>query len=107
VKPIAHQEGGVYHQFVIECERRDEVRTRLDTVGISTGVHYPIPLHLQHAFAGAGGMPRGSLPVSERAAGRIVSLPMFPEMTDADVDRVVTELGNAVHQAAVGARQNA
>jgi dTDP-4-amino-4,6-dideoxygalactose transaminase len=96
-RPIAAAEGEpVYHLFVVECDRRDDVRRRLDSAGISTGIHYPIPLHLQRAFASAGGMEPGSLPISEKAAGRILSLPIFPEMADADVDRVVTEIGDAI-----------
>jgi len=98
VQPVAASEGEpVYHLFVIQCDDRDEVRRRLDAAGIATGVHYPIPLHLQPAFAGLGGAVPGDLPVTERAAGRILSLPMFPEMDDADVDRVITQLGQAVH----------
>ena len=103
VQAVAGSEGEpVYHQFVIECDERDEVRQHLDTAGIATGVHYPVPLHLQRAFAGAGGMDRGSLPVTEKAAGRILSLPMFPEMADADVDRVVAALGDAVQVIGAG-----
>jgi dTDP-4-amino-4,6-dideoxygalactose transaminase len=108
VLPVAASEGEpVYHQFVIECEERDEVRRLLDAAGIATGIHYPMPLHLQRAFVGAGGMDRGSLPVSERAAGRIMSLPMFPEMDDADVDRVVAALGEAVRAVEAGTRTKA
>ncbi|HVC77012.1 MAG TPA: DegT/DnrJ/EryC1/StrS family aminotransferase [Candidatus Micrarchaeaceae archaeon] len=90
----------VYHMFVIECDERDEVKQRLHELGIATGVHYPIPLHLQRAFANASGMDRGSLPVTENAAGRILSLPMFPEMADSDVDRVVAALSDVVRASA-------
>jgi len=99
VQPVAASEGEpVYHLFVVQTDERDEVRQRLDAAGIATGVHYPIPLHLQPAFAGIGGAVPGDLPVTERAAGRILSLPMFPEMADSDIDRVVTALSNAVHR---------
>lgn len=107
VEPVSPSEGEpVYHLFVVECDRRDEIKARLDEAGIASGVHYPIPLHLQRAFDGEGGMKPGSLPVSERAAGRILSLPMFPEMSDADVDRVVTALGDAVHIIGAGRRRH-
>ena len=104
VRPAVAPEGEpVYHLFVVECDARDEVRRRMDAAGIATGVHYPIPLHLQHAFANNGGMDPGSLPVSEKAAGRILSLPIFPEMADGDVDRVVAALGDAVQAIGAGA----
>ena len=104
VRPVVASEGEpVYHLFVVECDARDEVRRRMDAAGIATGVHYPIPLHLQRAFANNGGMDRGSLPVSEKAAGRILSLPIFPEMADGDVDRVVAALGDAVQAIGAGA----
>jgi len=97
VKVVAASPGTpVYHLFVIETEHRDRVREALDAMGIGTGVHYPIPLHLQPAFADLGGMSAGSLPVAERAAGRILSLPMFPEMSETEVDRVVDALSDAV-----------
>jgi dTDP-4-amino-4,6-dideoxygalactose transaminase len=102
VQAVAASEGEpIYHQFVIECDKRDEVKQVLEKAGIASGIHYPIPLHLQRAFADAGGMDRGSLPVTEKAAGRILSLPMFPEMADSDVDRVVAALSDAVQ--AIGA----
>lgn len=108
VRAVASSEGQpVYHLFVVECDERDEVRQRLEMAGIATGVHYPVPLHLQRAFANAGGMDPGSLPVTEKAAGRILSLPMFPEMADSDVDRVVAALGDAVQAIGVGAHRKA
>jgi dTDP-4-amino-4,6-dideoxygalactose transaminase len=77
----------VYHLFVIRAERRDALQRRLAERGIATGLHYPVPLHLQNAYRhlGLGG---GAFPVVERAAETILSLPMFPELTDGQVGRV-------------------
>ena len=103
VRPVATHEGEpIHHLLVVECDKRDAVRERLDAAGIATGIHYPIPLHLQPAFAES---PPLSLPVAEKAAGRIVSLPMFPEMADGDVDRVVAALSDAVHALEVAGRR--
>ena len=77
----------VYYAFVIRAPRRDELLRHLEGMGISCAVHYPIPVHLQEAFAGLGYAP-GSFPVAERLAGEILTLPMYPEMADSDVDRV-------------------
>jgi dTDP-4-amino-4,6-dideoxygalactose transaminase len=108
VRAVDASEGEpVYHLFVVECDRRDEVRQQLKVSGVATGVHYPIPLHLQRAFANAGGMELAPLPVTEKAAGRILSLPMFPEMSDSDVDRVVAALGAAVQAVETGTRRKA
>jgi len=105
VRPVATHAGEpIYHLFVVECDGRDAVRARLEAAGIATGIHYPIPLHVQPAFAGG---ERLSLPISERAAGRILSLPMFPEMADMDADRVVAELGHAVHAMEAAAQHRA
>ena len=86
----------IYHLFVIQIDDRDAVRERLAESGIGTGVHYPIPVHLQPAYARVGELSRGTLPVTERAAKRVLSLPMFPEMEDSDVDWVVRELGQTL-----------
>jgi dTDP-4-amino-4,6-dideoxygalactose transaminase len=108
VQAVASSEGEpVYHMFVIECDARDDVKLRMEMTGIATGIHYPVPLHLQRAFANAGGMDPGSLPVTEKAAGRILSLPMFPEMADSDIDRVVGALGDAVQAIAASSRGKA
>jgi dTDP-4-amino-4,6-dideoxygalactose transaminase len=77
----------VYHLFVIQAERREALQQHLGTLNIGTGLHYPLPLHQQKAYAHLGVAP-GSLPVTERIAGSILSLPMFPELTDSQVDRV-------------------
>ena len=72
---------------MIQAEQREALQQHLGSRGIGTGLHYPLPLHLQKAYAHLG-MAVGSLPVTERIAGSILSLPMFPELTDTQVDRV-------------------
>jgi dTDP-3-amino-3,4,6-trideoxy-alpha-D-glucose transaminase len=77
----------VYHLFVISHPKRDELMARLKERGIETLIHYPIPLHLQPAFAHLGGRP-GHFPVAEAAARSILSLPLHPGMTDEQARRV-------------------
>jgi len=77
----------VYYTYVIQVDDRDALRSALDAQGVQTGIHYPIPLHLQPACA-AFACPQGSLPVTERLAGCILSLPMFPELTRSEIDWV-------------------
>ena len=81
----------VWHLYPVEVEDRDNVRTDLHEMGIATGVHYPTPIHLQPAYAALAHGP-GSFPEAERNAGRVLSLPMFPGLTDAQVDRVAEGL---------------
>ena len=78
----------VMNQFVIRCERRDELRQYLAEQGISSEVYYPIPLHLQTCFTYLGCGP-GSFPVSERLAKETLALPVHPELKVEDVERVV------------------
>ncbi|MHB8632192.1 MAG: DegT/DnrJ/EryC1/StrS family aminotransferase [Candidatus Limnocylindria bacterium] len=84
-------EGGrhVFHCYVVRVPggKRDALRQHLSERGIGTGVHYPVPIHLQDA-AGFLGYRHGDLPVTERLAGEVVSLPMYPELSDAQVDTV-------------------
>lgn len=77
----------VYHLYVIRSARRDALRQALDEIGISTGIHYPIPLHLQPACRAlqAG---QSELPITERVAMEILSLPMYPELTDSHIEAV-------------------
>jgi dTDP-4-amino-4,6-dideoxygalactose transaminase len=70
----------VYHLYVIQLDRRSEVQELLRARGIGTGIHYPIPIHMQGACAGLG-YRKGDFPVTEDAASRILSLPMYPELT--------------------------
>ena len=69
----------------------------LRELGIATGVHYPTPIHLQPAYAHLGHGP-GAFPEAERSAARVLSLPMYPELTDAQVDRVVDGLLDATER---------
>ncbi len=78
----------VFHQFTIRHPRRDALREHLAKHEVGTDLIYPVPLHLQKCYAGLG-KGRGSFPVAERAAETCVSLPIFPELTDAQVDHVV------------------
>lgn len=70
---------GVYHLYVIRVPDREALQSHLAEAGIGTGVHYPIPLHLQRAYRGLG-YEKGNFPVTERVAAEIVSLPMFPQL---------------------------
>jgi dTDP-4-amino-4,6-dideoxygalactose transaminase len=76
-----------YHQYVIRTSRRDEMRNHLAQRGIETAVLYPQPIHLQPAYRGRL-QQAGSLQNSERVCGEILSLPVFPELSDAEVERV-------------------
>lgn len=84
----------VYHVYAVRSAGRDGLRTRLDAAGVATGLHYPRPVHLQPAYADLG-YPVGSLPCSERLAGEVLSLPIFPEMTGAQVQHVCDVIGRA------------
>jgi dTDP-3-amino-3,4,6-trideoxy-alpha-D-glucose transaminase len=81
----------VWHLYTVEVDDRDAVRARLQEMGIATGVHYPTPIHLQPAYTQLGRGP-GTFPEAERSAARTLSLPMFPELSDAQVDRTVAAL---------------
>jgi dTDP-4-amino-4,6-dideoxygalactose transaminase len=77
----------VYHLYVIRADRRDALQRHLADCGIGTGLHYPVPLHLQPAYRQMK-LGRGALPVTEAVAASILSLPMFPELTESQVARV-------------------
>lgn len=85
----------VYHLYVVRIPERDRVRATLARDGIATGLHYPIPLHLQPALAGFEFGP-GSFPVSERSAAEILSLPMYPHLTREQVAYIAERLRAAV-----------
>jgi dTDP-4-amino-4,6-dideoxygalactose transaminase len=81
----------VWHCYVIESDQRDKVRSSLDAAGIGTTINYPLPLHLQPVYK-ALGYYRGDLPIAERLCERCLSLPMFAELTDEQIDSVVRAL---------------
>lgn len=84
-------EYAVYHTFVVQAEERDALRRHLGDRGIGTAVHYPTPIHLQTVGRELGYGP-GDFPVAEAQAERIVSLPVYPELTDEQLGRVVDEV---------------
>ena len=92
---IASWAEPVYHLYVVRVPERDRVLAHLHEHGVGAGLHYPVPLHLQPAFAHLGHRP-GDFPVTERIAQEIISLPLYPEITEAQVDRVVEVLREAL-----------
>jgi dTDP-4-amino-4,6-dideoxygalactose transaminase len=85
----------VWHLYVVRVPDRDQVIKELHAAGIGAGIHYPVPVHLSSAFAGLG-YAEGAFPVAEQAAREVLSLPLFPEITPAQQERVVSALIAAV-----------
>jgi dTDP-4-amino-4,6-dideoxygalactose transaminase len=86
--PVQAEWGhSVFHLYVVRSRERDDLQRHLTEAGIGTGIHYPVPLHLQEAYAHLG-YKRGDFPVSEQSALEILSLPMYPQL-DADQQRTV------------------
>jgi len=81
----------VYHLYVVRVKKRDRIRQLLSEGGIATGIHYPIPLHLQKAYSYLG-YKAGNFPVTEEVAQEILSLPMFPELREEEIFRIVKTL---------------
>jgi dTDP-4-amino-4,6-dideoxygalactose transaminase len=77
----------VYHIYAVRVREREEVIRRLGEMGIACGIHYPVPVHLQEAYSNLG-YAEGSFPIAEQVAKEFVSLPMFPELTPAQIDIV-------------------
>jgi len=83
----------VYHLYVVRTENRDKLREELKSTGVATGIHYPIPLHLQSAYNYLG-YKRGDFPVTEECSQKILSLPMFAELSDNQIDEIVELIKN-------------
>jgi dTDP-4-amino-4,6-dideoxygalactose transaminase len=83
----------VFHQYVIRAQRRDDLRKFLADRKIGSEVYYPLPLHLQPAFSYLG-LKEGDMPVSEQAAREVLALPMFPELTEAEIGWVVESIAD-------------
>jgi dTDP-4-amino-4,6-dideoxygalactose transaminase len=92
---VAAQCLPVWHLFVAQVEDRDSVQQALHERGIATGLHYPVPLHLQQAYAHVG-LRAGAFPVTEALARRLLSLPMFPELTEDQIAYVCTALREVI-----------
>jgi dTDP-4-amino-4,6-dideoxygalactose transaminase len=88
--------GHVFHQYVIRSDARDALQAKLREAGIGTNVHYPVPVHLQPAYEGRTWLAQGKLPNTEAAAAEVLSLPMFPQLTDAQVEETVAALKAAL-----------
>jgi len=95
----ASSDLGVEHLFVMRSShlRRDELSQKLKQAGVGTAVHYPIPCHLQQAYVRFGGGPN-SLPLTEHAANEVLSLPMYPELSDEEVKRVIAAVLQALRE---------
>ncbi|MDD5368275.1 MAG: DegT/DnrJ/EryC1/StrS family aminotransferase, partial [Anaerolineaceae bacterium] len=81
----------VYHLYVVQAPQRNELQAFLKDKGIFTGIHYPIPIHLQNSVAFLGYRP-GDLPVTERVVGNILSLPMYAELEDTEIQSVASAI---------------
>lgn len=86
-----------YHLYVVQVENREAVQAELAKENIGTGIHYPVPLHLQKAYENLG-YGLGNFPVCEKAAERILSLPMFPGLSEADQVRIVDAVVRSVRR---------
>ena len=84
----------VYHLFVLRCKNRDIVMKYCEDNGLQTLIHYPVPLHLQKAFVYLG-YQKGDFPVAEKVSSEILSLPIYPELKQTEIQEVVQIIGNA------------
>lgn len=101
VERLAHGDH-VYHLYVIRVRDRDRLQSQLQEAGIQTGIHYPVPVHLQ-PWASSLGYRLGAFPITEQAAATVLSLPLYPEMPDGHVD----EVADALHRLVSGPHQPA
>lgn len=89
--PIAKGNWSIYNQYVVRVKNRDAVRAKLTEAGVSSGIYYPVPLHLQECFAYLG-HKEGDFPESERACREVLALPVYPELTEGEVRYVAKSL---------------
>jgi len=92
---VPEESRPVYHLYVIRVNHRERVQSQLSKSQIGTGIHYPVPIHLQRAYAELG-YKKGDLPVTEMLSAEVLSLPMFPQITETDQEKVAEELAKAV-----------
>lgn len=86
------QDTHVYHLYVIACDERDALMQHLNHHGIGCGIHYPVPVHLQKGYAERVRVAKGGLKVTEHLAPRIISLPIYPELGDTEVEKVIAAI---------------
>jgi dTDP-4-amino-4,6-dideoxygalactose transaminase len=86
----------VFHQYVVRSPRREAIRAALQKIGIGTNIHYPMPVHLQPAYHGRIALGPSGMVQTELAASEVFSLPMYPQLSDAQIDRVIVGLRSAV-----------
>jgi dTDP-3-amino-3,4,6-trideoxy-alpha-D-glucose transaminase len=91
---LPSDESHVFHLYVVQIEQRDRLQAALQQRGVETAIHYPLPAHLQPVYQGLAAP--GSLPVTERLAGTVLSLPIYPELTDAEVEAVAAAVREAL-----------
>jgi dTDP-4-amino-4,6-dideoxygalactose transaminase len=84
----------VFHLYVLRVRERDAMQARLRAAGVGTGIHYPVPVHLQPAYAGRVALGPSGCRESEAAAGSVLSLPLYPELTDSQVSQVCDALSS-------------
>jgi dTDP-4-amino-4,6-dideoxygalactose transaminase len=85
----------VYHLYIIQVDNRDQLQAHLAEAGIATGIHYPIPIHLQPAYAELGHKP-GDFPETEKLTQRILSLPMYPGITSEAIDYTANTINDFI-----------
>jgi dTDP-3-amino-3,4,6-trideoxy-alpha-D-glucose transaminase len=91
---LPSDERHVFHLYVVQTPQRDRLQAALQQRGVETAIHYPLPAHLQPVYQGLA--EPGSLPVTEKLAGTVLSLPIYPELTDAEVDAVAAAVREAL-----------
>ncbi len=84
----------VYHLYVVQTNNREALQQSLTDAGVQTGIHYPVPVHLQPAYASLG-YTRGDFPEAEKQSSRVLSLPMFPELTVEQMQHVAASIEKA------------
>lgn len=92
VTPVVDKENDpIYHQYVLQCEDRETMLTKLKEKGVATGVYYPVPLHLQKVYKDLG-YKEGDMPVAEYLSHRTFAIPVYPELTEAEIDYIIESI---------------